>query len=86
MCGYCKESHKLVENILKNENLDVQITIRFNIRIDDLESNSTKIAAKIVALYHTRSEEVSLEALSDIYGEMDAKTWLNKWGDNINRD
>ena len=86
MCGYCKESHKLVENILKNENLDVQITIRFNIRIDDLESNSTKIAAKIVALYHTRSEEVSLEALSDIYGEMDSKTWLNKWGDNINRD
>lgn len=86
MCGFCKESHKLIENILKNENIDVQITIRFNIRIDDLKSKSTIIAVKIVELYHTTNKKNCLYALSDIYGEMDAEIWLDKWGDDINKD
>ncbi|MCF6168854.1 vitamin K epoxide reductase family protein [Lutibacter sp.] len=86
MCGYCKESHKLIENILKNENIDVQITIRFNVRPEDEESKGTKIAAKIIELYHTTDKNNCLYALSDIYGEMDAKTWLEKWGGDINKD
>ncbi|PCH51915.1 MAG: hypothetical protein COC22_04945 [Flavobacteriaceae bacterium] len=86
MCGYCKESHKLIENILKKEYPEIQVTIRFNVNPDNIESEGTKIAAKILEVYETTNEKSCLNALSEIYGEMDAETWLNKWGKTINTD
>lgn len=86
MCGYCKESHRVIEKILKNENTNIQIIIRFNVSPDDIEAKGTKIAAKILELYHTTNEKNCLYALSDIYSEMDADTWLNKWGKTINKE
>ncbi|MBE0423708.1 MAG: thioredoxin domain-containing protein [Lutibacter sp.] len=83
MCGYCKESHRVIEKILKNENTNIQIIIRFNVSPDDEEAKGTKIAAKILELYHATNEKNCLYALSDIYGEMDADTWLKKWGETI---
>lgn len=83
MCGYCKESHRVIEKILKNENTNIQIIIRFNVSPDDEEARGTKIAAKILELYHATNEKNCLYALSDIYGEMDADTWLKKWGETI---
>jgi uncharacterized membrane protein len=86
MCGYCKESHRVIEKILKNENSNIQIIIRFNVSPDDEKAIGTKIAAKILELYHTTNEKNCLYALSDIYSEMDGDTWLNKWGKTINKD
>lgn len=83
MCGYCKESHRVIEKILKNENFNIQIIIRFNVSPDDEKAKGTKIAAKILELYHSTNEKNCLYALSDIYGEMDADTWLKKWGETI---
>lgn len=83
MCGYCKESHRVIEKILKNENSNIQIIIRFNVSPDDEEAKGTKIAAKILELYHATNEKNCLYALSDIYSEMDADTWLKKWGETI---
>lgn len=85
MCGYCKESHQVIEKILKNENANIQISIRFNVQPDE-EAKGTKIAAKILELYHTTNVKNCLYALSDIYSEMDADTWLNKWGKTINKE
>jgi uncharacterized membrane protein len=81
MCGFCKESHKLVEEILNGRHTNIQICIRFNVRTDDLDSAGTKIAAKILELYNTTTEKNCLLALSDIYGKVDAVTWLKKWGE-----
>ncbi|MBK5209912.1 MAG: thioredoxin domain-containing protein [Flavobacteriaceae bacterium] len=85
MCGYCKESHRVIEKILKNENSNIQIIIRFNVQPNDEGAKGTKIATKILELYHTTNEKNCLYALSDIYGEMDANTWLKKWGETINK-
>lgn len=85
MCGYCKESHKLVEKILSNEKLDFKIIIRFNVSPENIESLGVKIAKKILEIYHTTNEDQCLKALSDIYGELDAETWLKKWGETSDR-
>lgn len=85
MCGYCKESHRVIEKILRNENTNIQIIIRFNVSPDDEEAKGTKIAAKILELYHATNEKNCLYALSDIYSEMDADTWLKKWGKTISK-
>jgi uncharacterized membrane protein len=84
MCGYCKESHKLVEKILSNEDLDLKVIIRFNVSPENMESPGTKIALKILELY--KNEEKCLQALSDIYGAMDAESWMKKWGNTSNND
>jgi uncharacterized membrane protein len=86
MCGFCKESHTIVERILQQESAEIQITIRFNVRVDDREAIGTKIAAKILELYHTTTEKECLQALSDIYGDVNAETWLSKWGETFNED
>jgi len=86
MCGYCKESHKLIEKILNNKELDLKVVIRFNVRPESIDSPSTKIALKILELYHTSKEEQCLQALSDIYGELDSESWLKKWGATSNND
>ncbi len=85
MCGYCKESHQLVEKILSNKELDLKIIIRFNVSPESIESPGTKITLKILELYHTSKEEQCLQSLSDIYGELDAETWLKKWGETSER-
>lgn len=81
MCGYCKESHAIVEEILQQENTAIQITIRFNVQADNKESIGTKISAKIIELYHTANEKKCLQSLSDIYGNINAENWLRKWGE-----
>ncbi|MCF6181075.1 vitamin K epoxide reductase family protein [Lutibacter sp.] len=86
MCGYCKEIHKLIENILKKEYPEIQVTIRFNVNPDNIESEGTKIAAKLLELYNSTNEKTCLSALSDIYGEIDANTWLKKWNETIDKE
>jgi len=81
MCGYCKESHTLVKKILQQNNPDIKITIRFNVQVADVKSVGVKIASKLLEIYSTCNQEFCLEALSDIYGEMDANSWLQKWGE-----
>jgi uncharacterized membrane protein/protein-disulfide isomerase len=86
MCGYCKESHKVIEKILSNKELDLKVIIRFNVRPENVDSPGTKIALKILELYHNSNEEQCLQALSDIYGELDSESWIKKWGLTSNND
>lgn len=86
LCGYCKESHQLVQSLLNKKNPNVKIIIRFNVRTEDLTSEGTKISAKILELYHTTTNETCLDALADIYGDLDAKVWLDKWGEAISNE
>lgn len=81
MCGFCKESHSIVEKILNQDNPDIQVTIRFNVQPNDKDSLGTKIALKLIELYKSKSQEDCLLALSEIYGKIDANTWLQNWGE-----
>ncbi len=79
MCGHCKEMHSILEKIMQQEYEDVQITIRFNIQTNTAEASSLLIASQLLYLYHSKGESVCLEALHDIYGVLDADSWLKKW-------
>jgi hypothetical protein len=85
MCSFCKESHQLVQEILNKKLPEVQIIIRFNVRVEAVTSKGTIIAAKLLELYNKTTEETYLRSLSDIYSEMDANTWLKKWGEIIDK-
>ncbi len=80
LCGYCKEVHKLVEQILDRHYQDVQIRIRFNVSTGNLDHDGVKITAKLIELYHTQGEETCLAAMHDSYGVLTPKVWIEKWG------
>lgn len=78
-CGHCKGVHSLVESILKHHHNDLSVTVRFNINTSNLESDGVLVSTRLIELFHTEGELKCLEAMHDIYNNVDAKSWLNKW-------
>ncbi len=82
-CGHCRSVHTLVERILNKYEDLVNITIRFNIPIDNSNADVVLITSRILELYHTKNKETALEALHDIYNGMSTKKWFDKWDISI---
>jgi len=80
LCGFCKEAHELVENILRRKDGNVQVNIRFIVN-DDINSIDTKTALKLIEIYHKDGAQICLEAMHDIYGKLSPDDWLLKWGE-----
>ncbi|MBI9053930.1 MAG: hypothetical protein JEY96_08950 [Bacteroidales bacterium] len=79
LCGHCKEVHHLFEEILKLNNNEISLTIRFNIHLDR-KSYDTLIALKLIDLFNV-NKELCLQAMHDIYGKLTPDKWLTKWGE-----
>ncbi|HCT29364.1 MAG TPA: hypothetical protein DIW31_01205 [Bacteroidales bacterium] len=82
LCGFCKEAHKLVENLLLRADYNIRIIIRFNVSTD-FNSTDTKIAMRLIEIYSKESEQKCLEALHDIYSNYNPTDWLQKWGEAL---
>ncbi len=78
-CGYCKVVHNLMEDILKKHHQKVSITIRFNISLSQKDSDTVKIASRLLEIYHEDGEAECMKAMSDIYNDNNASTWLKQW-------
>ncbi|NOU17158.1 MAG: hypothetical protein HOO91_06325 [Bacteroidales bacterium] len=80
LCSFCKEAHELVENLLKIEDKNIQVTIRFNVS-GDYNSIDTRIALRLIEIYNKEGKQVSLKAMHDIYSTIKPNDWLNNWGE-----
>jgi len=78
LCGFCKEAHELVENLLKRKDRPVQVTIRFNVS-EDPNSIDRKIALRLIEIYKIAGDQVCLEAMHEVYGKFSPAPWLLKW-------
>ncbi len=79
-CGHCKPVHTLVENIVKRYSNLMSITVRINANVDNKKSDLYKITSRLLEIYHHEGQDQCLLAMHDIYGEMNANTWLSTWG------
>lgn len=79
-CGHCRATHLLVEDILSQYGDMVKITIRFNIRMEDEQSDLIKITSRLLELYEEQGKDLCLMAMSEIYGNSSPEDWLEKWG------
>lgn len=79
-CKHCTAVHTLLEDILKSYRDLVAITIRINANTDNKESDIYKITSRLIELYHIEGQDLCLQAMHDIYGEMTPDTWLSTWG------
>ncbi len=80
MCYFCKEAHQVFHDVLKSREEDIQLVIRFNINTSNQESNlSLEISNQLVDIYADKGEKETLQALDEIYSDMEANDWLQKW-------
>lgn len=79
-CFFCKEAHQVFHEILKGRKEDIQLIIRFNINTSNLKSNQgLEISNQLLEIYNNQNEGKILEALDEIYSDIEPETWLQKW-------
>lgn len=77
LCGFCKEVHSMVEQLLSTK-LPIKFIIRFNIR--DISSFGAQICARLVEIFLLKGEEKCREALNDAYLNIPLSKWEDKYG------
>ncbi len=85
-CGHCKEAHTLVEQLLRQNNEEIQIIVRFNVPAQDRNNNSTQITARLLEIYHEGEQDQPLKAMHDAYLNLECNDWFKKWGRNGNEN
>lgn len=79
-CFFCKEAHQVFHEVLKGRKDDIQLIIRFNINTSNPETNEgLKISNQLLEIYKNKNEEEATKALDEVYSEMEAEAWLQKW-------
>ncbi|EGV44165.1 hypothetical protein BZARG_916 [Bizionia argentinensis JUB59] len=79
-CGHCKDVHDLVELLINKHHAKLNITVRFNINTENLESDGVLVSSRLLELFHMEGEVSCLKAMHDIYNDSDSKKWFIKWG------
>lgn len=79
-CGFCKPVHEMMDKLLDKFGDEVNITIRFNININDPDSDLVGITSRILEIYNRQGKEECMKAINEIYSDRNPKEWILKWG------
>jgi len=70
-CGYCKEAHFIIEEILKKHHNTVCVDIRFNFNCDYGDEKSREIHQQLVAIYYEAGQDAFSKALHNWFENKD---------------
>ncbi|PJJ10539.1 protein-disulfide isomerase [Flavobacterium sp. 1] len=70
-CGYCKEAHTIIEEILKKHKDSVCVDFRFNFNVEDGNDQFEKVHQKLIRIYFDYGQETFLEALHQWFENKD---------------
>jgi protein-disulfide isomerase len=62
-CGYCKEAHTIIEEILKKHKDSLCVDFRFNFNVEDCNDQFEKVHQKLIQIYFDNGQETFLKAL-----------------------
>lgn len=74
-CGFCKEAHKIIENIYKAHKEDICINFSFNYNIQREKEKSKEIHHKLVQIYFDQGPELFMEAMKNWFEKDIAPTY-----------
>jgi len=72
-CGYCKDAHFIIEEILQKYHDTVCVDIRFNFNIEYDGEKSKEIHQKLVAIYYDQGQAAFSKALHSWFENKDEK-------------
>jgi Thioredoxin/Vitamin K epoxide reductase family len=70
-CGYCKEAHTIVEEILKKHKDSLCVDFRFNFNVEDGNDQFEKVHQKLIQIYFDNGQEAFLTALHNWFENKD---------------
>lgn len=81
LCYYCKETHRAMEQILRQGKDQVKVVIRFSVNIADPDDVATQVASYLLHVYTTLGQEACLEVMHQVYAEqVNHEKWLSLQG------
>ena len=84
VCNSCKQTHRILSEILESNSIEINLTIRFNVNTTIIEENKgLEIANELIEIYKTKGEEDCKTALDEIYSKSSPDDWLKKWKEPI---
>lgn len=72
-CGYCKEAHIIIEEILQKHHNTVCVDIRFNFNFEYGDEKSKKIHQQLVAIYYDQGQAAFSKALHSWFENKEEK-------------
>lgn len=85
-CGFCKEAHKILKDLLKKYPNDISIQIRFNYTLERTDEKLNRLISKLIYLYKNKSEDIFLDAIEDWFISRNKNTIKANIDENFNQE
>jgi protein-disulfide isomerase len=70
-CGYCKEAHTVIEEIIKKNKDSLYVDFRFNFNTQKHNGQSKEVHQKLIQLYYDNGQEMFLKVLNHWFENKD---------------
>ncbi|AZB01395.1 ABC transporter permease [Chryseobacterium joostei] len=70
-CGFCKDAHKLVENLLEKYPDDISLQMRFNYIPERADEKYTRLISDLAHIYNNKTEKDFLNAVEEWFETKD---------------
>lgn len=84
-CGYCKEAHEILHEILKNNLDNLCISIRFNYK-ENFDNKSRDLFCRLVEIHQEKGDYIFLDALQNWFENKNINNWLLDYGQPKNNE
>lgn len=84
-CGYCKDAHHILDQILSRFGKDIAISVRFDFE-EQYDLKNKKLYLRLAEIYDTRDDANFMFALKDWFENKNLENWLNKFGNFENTE
>lgn len=81
LCGYCKDSHHIMDKIFFRFKNDIAISVRFNY---DKNSSIKELYLRLGEIYESNGDNDFMFALKNWFENKNLDNWLNKFGNYEN--
>ncbi len=80
MCGYCKDAFEAYTRVLKTLGDKLQISIRFNVNIDDPNNQAHQIVLILFEIYRNHGAEAFIDAYNKWFTNRTHSKWIKTYG------
>lgn len=85
LCGFCKEVHEILDEIMAIHSEKIAISIRFNY-LNDFENNTKNLFLKLTEIYEEEGSVTFSKALKDWFEIKNIDEWISKYGTAANKE
>jgi len=84
-CGFCKEPHYMLENILKKHERNIAVKVLYNFNMNESKDENLKLLYRTLFYINQQKGDLAFNAaMKSWYKNKDIKKWLSKYSYELN--